>query len=165
MKTLVLFRHAKSDRPAGVDDVDRPLAPRGRKAAQAMGDYLTRVGEVPDAAVSSPARRAFDTLALAAAAGKWRCDLRTDETLYDAEPLAVLQAARRESNRSSRLVLVGHEPSWSETLALLIGGGEHRLATAAVAGLELDVDTWAETAPSCARLLYLVGPRLVSLHG
>ncbi|MBV8432248.1 MAG: histidine phosphatase family protein, partial [Solirubrobacterales bacterium] len=42
-KHLYLLRHAKSswDDP-GLEDHDRPLAPRGRKAAKVIGAYLKR---------------------------------------------------------------------------------------------------------------------------
>ncbi len=43
MRTLLLLRHAKSswDDP-GLEDFDRPLAPRGEKAAPLMASYLKK---------------------------------------------------------------------------------------------------------------------------
>ena len=42
MKRLILMRHAKSDwNHPGLADHDRPLNKRGRKAAPAMGAWLT----------------------------------------------------------------------------------------------------------------------------
>ena len=69
MKMVLLLRHGKSDWSTAVDDRERPLAKRGRRAARAIGEFLTRAGEAPDAIVASPARRAADTATLAAAAG------------------------------------------------------------------------------------------------
>ncbi|RME68148.1 MAG: hypothetical protein D6782_01550, partial [Alphaproteobacteria bacterium] len=44
-KTLGLLRHAKSDWAAAVArDIDRPLNPRGRDAAQRLGRYFARAG-------------------------------------------------------------------------------------------------------------------------
>ena len=41
MKTLILMRHAKSDWSGdGLADFDRPLNPRGRRSAAALGDWL-----------------------------------------------------------------------------------------------------------------------------
>ena len=56
-RMLLLLRHGKSDWSSNVDDRERPLAKRGRKAAQAIGRFLTEAGEAPDAVVASPARR------------------------------------------------------------------------------------------------------------
>src|SRR3546814_11572611 len=45
----------------------RPLAPRGRRAAAAMGAYLRTERLIPDFALCSTARRARETFVLAAA--------------------------------------------------------------------------------------------------
>ena len=62
-KHLYLLRHAKSswDDP-GLADRDRPLAPRGRRAAKAMGDHLRREHIAPAVVLCSSARRAEETL-------------------------------------------------------------------------------------------------------
>ena len=60
-RRLLLLRHAKSAWPEDVPDFDRPLAPRGRKAAKRIGAYLTDKQLVPDLALISPARRARET--------------------------------------------------------------------------------------------------------
>ena len=64
MKILYLLRHAKSswDHP-GLDDRDRPLAPRGLQAATAIGHHFARFDAWPDRVLCSPARRSVDTLA------------------------------------------------------------------------------------------------------
>ncbi|WP_431044796.1 SixA phosphatase family protein [Streptomyces sp. P1-3] len=66
VRWLVLLRHAKSAWPDGVDDQERPLAPRGRRDAPAAGRWLRDVGRVPDLAICSPARRTRETWELAA---------------------------------------------------------------------------------------------------
>src|SRR4051794_2583552 len=67
MKTLLVLRHAKSDRSdSGLEDHDRPLAPRGEADAPRMGAALAALGSVPDAIVTSTAVRARDTAHLAA---------------------------------------------------------------------------------------------------
>ena len=60
-RELWLMRHAKSAWPEGVADYNRPLKKRGRKTAQAMGEWLGQHGQVPDWIVSSPADRARET--------------------------------------------------------------------------------------------------------
>ncbi|HMF03267.1 MAG TPA: phosphoglycerate mutase family protein, partial [Acidimicrobiia bacterium] len=79
MPALILFRHGKSDWDAADagDDRARPLARRGRKAAERMGRFLARAGQVPDVAITSPALRAAETLRLAMEGGGWSCPVRT----------------------------------------------------------------------------------------
>src|SRR5580700_6638561 len=86
MRTLLLFRHGKSEwTSGGGDDRSRPLSSRGKKAARTMGRFLAR-GDTPDLALSSPAVRASETLRLAMAAGGWSCETATREALYDGVP-------------------------------------------------------------------------------
>src|SRR2546421_11142351 len=84
MPGLILFRHGKSDWDADYPggDAARPLARRGRKAAKTMGRFLARAGQVPDAAITSPAVRAEDTLRLAMEGGGWTCPARAAPSLY-----------------------------------------------------------------------------------
>ena len=60
-RTLVLIRHAKSDWSNDLPDDERPLAPRGRRQAPAIGPWLVEHDLVPDLAVVSVARRAQET--------------------------------------------------------------------------------------------------------
>jgi phosphohistidine phosphatase len=63
MKRLYLLRHAKSswDDPT-LADRDRPLAPRGRRAARVIAEHLRREGIAPELVLCSPSRRAGQTL-------------------------------------------------------------------------------------------------------
>src|SRR5690349_2787247 len=63
-RTVYLLRHAKSswDDPA-LADIERPLAPRGRKAAKKIARYLRDRDVRPDLVLCSPAARARETLA------------------------------------------------------------------------------------------------------
>ena len=63
MKTLSLFRHAKSGWDAPVDrDYDRPINERGQKGAQLMGSHLRDTGWTFDHVISSPAVRCTESL-------------------------------------------------------------------------------------------------------
>jgi phosphohistidine phosphatase len=162
VKSLLFLRHGKSDWNTDVDDAERPLAKRGERAARIMGEFLTRAGQAPDAVVTSRARRAVDTALLAAAAGEWPCEVRRSDEIYGADSSGVLQAVRAEEDTTTRLLLVGHEPATSETIALLVGGGAFRLPTAGLAAIELDVQHWAEVEAGCGCLLFLIPPRLLA---
>src|SRR5512135_47045 len=62
-KRLFVLRHAKSswDDP-GLDDHERPLAPRGRRAVKSLGEYLRKHQIQPSQVLCSPARRTRETL-------------------------------------------------------------------------------------------------------
>src|SRR5215210_6948945 len=85
MKTLHLVRHAKSSwDDAALADHDRPLAPRGRRAAKLLAGYLHREGIAPELVLCSSARRARETLeGLAPALGD-QVDVQIEPDIYGA---------------------------------------------------------------------------------
>ena len=65
MKSILLFRHGKSEWNTYYDsDHNRPLAPRGIKAAKKMGLFLANKKQIPDIVISSTAMRARTTFEL-----------------------------------------------------------------------------------------------------
>ncbi|MEM1125546.1 MAG: histidine phosphatase family protein [Bacteroidota bacterium] len=160
MKTVLLFRHGKSDWEADYgNDHERPLAKRGRKAANKMGRWLAQVGPMPDRVLTSTALRAQDTVARAAQAGGWTVPIEPDPALYLAAPAYLIRVMRSMPDEVETLMLVGHEPGWSETVEALMGGGSVRFPTAALAHLVCHVDRWEAVTPGCATLHALVIPR------
>ncbi len=109
MRRLILLRHAKSDRPAGVRDLERPLNKRGRRAAPAVGKRMAEEGLRPDLALVSPATRTRETWA----AIKDELGAPPDETvpeIYEAAAEDILAAIRGASEEAATLLVVGHNP-------------------------------------------------------
>jgi len=151
---VLLMRHAKSDRPAGVPDAARPLADRGRRDATAVGRALAGLDPRPSVAITSPARRAAETAALAIEAAGWDLVPTVDPSLYYGGVDDVLAAIRTAGADVS--LVVGHEPTWSATVAALSGASVH-MVTAAVAAIE--IPTAAERGRGA--LLWMLIPRLL----
>ncbi|NNE94870.1 MAG: histidine phosphatase family protein, partial [Acidimicrobiales bacterium] len=61
MIELLILRHAKSDWSTAQRDFDRPLAPRGQRAAPKMAQWLDDNDLPPDRILSSSAVRARQT--------------------------------------------------------------------------------------------------------
>jgi phosphohistidine phosphatase len=123
-RRLVLVRHAKAA-PDGADR-DRPLAPRGTAEAPAIGRWLAGQQIVPDRVLVSPARRARQSWALAAAAlGSPGPDPEVDGRVYDNTVEDLLEAIRDTPEDVATLAVVGHNPGLQElALALDDGGGD-----------------------------------------
>lgn len=153
MKTLILLRHAKSDRSgASLDDHDRPLAPRGRKAAPEMGGRIAALVPPPHLVLCSTALRARQTLALALAAavdrGGWPVlpSIEHERGLYLCGADALLGRIGETGDAVTTLMVVGHNPDFEQVARRLAVEGEAddlaRLAakypTAGVAILHLD---------------------------
>lgn len=158
MRTLLLFRHGKSDWDADYsDDHARPLAARGQKGARKMGRFITTARVTPDRAIVSSAVRTRETLAVAAEAGAWTGPARVTEAIYDARPEDVLREIQSEEADAATLVVVGHEPSMS-ALVHLLTGARAEMKTAAVACIQLGVESWDAVRPGTGRLEWLVTP-------
>jgi phosphohistidine phosphatase len=156
---LILLRHAKSDWAAAFgDDADRPLNGRGREAAGVMGRVLSLAGKAPDLVLASPARRARETVELAGAVGGWAAPIVVDPRLSPGSPGAVIAAVREGAGSAGRVLVVGHEPAFSQTVAVLLGGGRFKMATGTAACLE--VPAWEALGPGAATLLWMLAPRL-----
>lgn len=162
MSELILLRHGKSDWGAGTADAERPLSGRGRESARAMGRMITLIGRVPDLVLSSPARRARSTADLAAEAGSWPSPIVEDERLCPGSARQVIEVVRERAGEMHRVLVVGHEPTLSQTAALLLGGASLRMATGAAACIE--VDGWETLGPEAGALLWMITPRLFT-HG
>ncbi|MEM9291161.1 MAG: histidine phosphatase family protein [Acidobacteriota bacterium] len=166
MKTLLLLRHGKSDWDAPFDsDRERPISLRGQRAARLMGSFLSTVGAQPDVVVTSPALRARTTVNLAAESGAWESERYQDDCLYEGTAVEMLEILKRQPQAVSTLLLAGHQPTFSELAARLIGGGNLRIPTAAIACLELAVNEWPDIAPGCAELRWLLPPKLLKKAG
>jgi phosphohistidine phosphatase len=161
MKALLLLRHAKAQREPVDDDESRPLAPEGEQAAARIGRFLAAAGVVPGVLLTSPARRARDTLAGVAAAANWEAPQQVRQ-FYETTPASVLATLRELPATAEVALAVGHEPTWSETASRLIGGGSVRLATGAVAAVGLDIQGWGELSGGRGELLWLLPPKLLA---
>lgn len=162
LKTVIFFRHGKSDWKAPFSsDHQRPLAGRGRKAADLMGGFLTETGQIPDRVITSSALRARRTAERAWEAGHWDCPLRITDRLYGASSEAVLAEIQAQPDRASILLLTGHEPTWSQLTGRLSGAAAVRFPTAAMARIDFQVRGWKDVQFGRGELIWLVPPRVL----
>ena len=137
------MRHAKSDWSADYGaDHDRPLNDRGRRSARAIGEALSSDDEAPDHIISSTAVRARTTAELATDAGGWGCELVLDSKLYGGGADTVVSVAT-SSGEGQRLMLVGHQPTWSILVSVLTGE-RVEVRTATVALIDFPIDDWSQ---------------------
>jgi len=158
---LLIMRHAKSDwdAPFG-EDHERRLAPRGVKAAQLMGRLLARRDRAPELVLTSTAVRARTTVELAAEAGDWRCRIEEVAEFYGADPDGVVDRLVEIEESPERVLIAGHEPTWSSLVGLLVGGGRVWMPTGAVACIEFS-GPWNALARGRGQLRWLVTPKLL----
>lgn len=163
MKTVIIFRHGKSDWDAAFgSDHERPINKRGKRDSARMGKFLADCGHVPDRIVTSSAVRARETLERAMKEGDWGdVSVEVTEDLYEATPEAVLAVIQRQGDVWSRLLLVGHEPTWSRLIGLFIGGGSIKVSTATMARIEFHVPAWKDIAFGHGTLRWILPPKVL----
>jgi phosphohistidine phosphatase len=168
VRTLHLLRHAKSSwTDPSLGDHERPLAPRGRRAAMRVAHYANSHGIRPDLVLSSSALRARETLELLMPALGPGAEVRFDDDLYGANADELLGRVRAVNDRITSLLLVGHNPGLHDLATNLAGDGEPlakellraRFPTGALAILDLRSTSWARLDPGGAYLVRLVLPR------
>lgn len=153
MKSLTLFRHAKTERDSTTGrDFDRRLIERGQQDSRRMGQEMRTLGLDFDLVVASPAARAAETAELAGLTPRY------DERIYDAssgELLAIVQGAPEEVGR---LAMVGHNPGF-ERLASRLIGQDVEMPTGSVVEIGIPVDHWADVGDAKGRLTRFVRPK------
>jgi phosphohistidine phosphatase len=177
-KHILLLRHAKSSwKDPGLADHDRPLAGRGRRAANLMARYLRQHRITPSLVLCSSALRTRQTLErIAASDGPVakspvaKSRVQIDPGLYLASGEDLLGRLRKVGERTASVMLIGHNPGLEDLAGRLAAGaiaqvGEGtdlgRLAakfpTGALAVLELR-GRWRDLAPGQCRLETFVTP-------
>ncbi|WP_371672947.1 histidine phosphatase family protein [Streptomyces sp. NBC_00289] len=167
LRRLVVLRHAKSAWPEGVADHERPLAPRGRRDAPAVGRALAEADCLPDLALCSTAVRARQTWDLAAAQWATPPPVRHDARLYAADVAELTEVLHGVAAQVETLLLVGHNPGLEELVLELAGDGlgdaldrvRVKFPTSAVAVLAWHGPSWRALAPGTALLTDLIVAR------
>lgn len=173
MKTLGLFRHAKSDwHDARARDFDRPLNARGRKGAEVMGRHIREHGREHglkwDRLIASPAVRVAETIELAAKAAGTAMPINWDRRIYLASSATLLDLLHEQDGDPAAILMVGHNPGLEDLIFDLVPDDgssplrdivEEKFPTATFAVLEIDADRWSDVKEGNARLVYLKRPR------
>ena len=153
MKSLTLFRHAKTERDSLTGrDIDRQLAERGQRDAARMGREIRDLGLDYDLLLSSPAARAVETASLAGFSP------RHDERIYDASAGELLAVVQEASDEAERLLMVGHNPGF-ERLASLLAGENLEMPTGSLIEMELPVDHWRDAGEGNGQLVRFLKPK------
>lgn len=167
MKQLYLLRHAKSswDDP-DMDDFDRPLNKRGRKAAKAMAIYFREAEIQPQLVLCSTSKRTRDTLKyLQPALGEAPVEL--ERRIYEASYQTLLECLAEVPAETESVLMIGHNPGL-ERLALYLmsdrghGAGAARMVdkypTGSLAVLLAPAEDWASLKVGSCRLDDFIRP-------
>lgn len=169
MKTLGLFRHAKSDwHDPRARDFDRPLNLRGERGAALVGRHIFDHDVKWDKVIASPAVRVAETIELAAKATGRPIAVNWDRRIYLASSATLLDLLREQKDDPGSVLMVGHNPGLEDVIFDLVPDDgtsplrdvvELKFPTASFAVLELDIEHWSELKDRCGKLVHLIRPR------
>jgi phosphohistidine phosphatase len=164
--SLWLLRHAKSSwSDPGLRDEDRPLAPRGERAADRIRDYLDAEGIHPELALCSSALRARQTLARVLPALGTDLEVHIEPALYTFDADVVLDRLGRISSDVTSALIVGHNPAIEDLAARIADRGDRlpnlsrKYPTAALAEIAFIDGTWGMLADRPGELVRFIVPR------
>ena len=144
MKELVILRHAKSNRTYMVNDINRPLSQSGIERIQ-IKSYQKRDFFIDaEVIISSPAIRALHTaIIVIRELGISMEKLIIDEQLYTFSGFSIIDYVYALDERWSKVVLVGHNPAFTEVINHFSDVNINQLKTSGFAKISFNEDQWS----------------------
>jgi phosphohistidine phosphatase len=163
MLKLFLLRHAKSSwKDSALDDFDRPLKDKGVNEALFIGNVYRKIyDKVPDAIISSPAIRAIETAKIfAKEIGYPEDKIVLQQEIYEATHEALVRVLRSISEKYKRVVIVGHNPGFTELANYIIDGVDiDNIPTCGLVGIKIDTKKWVEVGERSGKLISFEYPK------
>ncbi len=146
MKKLFIIRHAKSSwKDTSLDDFDRGLNKRGKKDIKFIANWLRANRFYPDLILSSPARRAKDTLEQIVKTLKLNDEIiRFDKSIYGATYDSLIDLLVQVDKRYDNLFLIGHNPALNELAEFLTNSVIFNIPTSGIFCVEFNISKWSE---------------------
>ena len=126
-----------------------------------MGERLAARRVRPSLILTSTAKRALETArTVARVLGYPREFVQVEPALYLADPVAILDVIGKQEERFTEIMVVGHNPGFTELVNQLLPDLElHNLPTAGVVGMESSATRWADVAARNTTLLFYDYPK------
>ena len=143
MKELIILRHAKSNIEYLVDDMDRPLSTAGIERIKKISKKKRIFFKNADIIISSPANRALHTAQLMMRELNYNYDkLIVDRILYTFYANDLIDYVHGLDNQWSKVILVGHNPAFTELVNHFSKKKIIHLRTAGLAKITFESDDW-----------------------
>ena len=144
MKELVILRHAKSNRAYSVVDINRPLSPEGIDRIQKISHQKSDFFAKAEIIVSSPAIRALHTAMIVVRELNLPMEkLKIDNSLYTFSGFSIIDYVYALDDQWTKVVLVGHNPAFTEVINHFSDAGINHLRTAGCSQIRFDGDQWS----------------------
>ena len=161
MKNFVLCRHAKSEWPDGVPDLERPLKARGINDATRLGQLLASQQFIPDIIISSPAQRALETAQLIGKFAGYHKNIVVESSVYHEGPGSLIALIQDLPDEVNTAMIFGHNPTMEQAVRFLLqADAPFEMPTSGMACFETYLDNWKSITPQNTHLRWYLIPRL-----
>jgi len=156
---IYLLRHGIAEENAATGrDADRRLTEEGRQKLRRVLERAQQAGANPSLILTSPLRRALETAEIAAGELGYEGKLtRTPALMPSSSPQQVWEEIRLHRNESA-ILLAGHEPLFSSTVAYLLGSTRQMVQFRKGAIARIDVEAFG--AAPAGVLQWMLTPKL-----
>lgn len=161
MKTLYIVRHAKSSwNHPELSDEERPLLEKGKKRTRKIIDYLREKNVSVDLIISSHAVRASETARIIAhGIGYPPENIRISRQVYHASADLLLDQFFDLSDDISSLMIVGHNPAFTNFANQFLEKKIDWLPTSGVVSVSFDTRLWVNLPLAKPRPNFIIYPR------
>jgi phosphohistidine phosphatase len=138
---VYLLRHgiAEESSESG-NDADRALTPEGRRKLRQVLEAASDAGTQPALILTSPLRRALESAEIAQTVFKCKNNLHHSKVLAPGSTTEQVWDEIRAHRDAPSLMLVGHNPLFTELAAYLLGSKEIQIDFKKGALLRVDID-------------------------
>ena len=145
MKTITFLRHSKSSWDYILEDVDRPLNEVGIEKIKKVAESSKHQFINSDIIFSSTANRAIHTcLILTRQLSISNNKIRLSEDLYTFNHFEVFDFIKKIEDKYSQVVLVGHNPAYTEISNYFSENKILSLPTARWFSMKFDSNKWSD---------------------
>jgi phosphohistidine phosphatase len=161
MKTLSILRHAKSSWDnADIEDIDRPILPKGEKRTLRVCQFLNTNHLVPELIYSSPAKRALQTAQIIETETNLNANIQRVEAFYPGHIKAYLKQINSIAENYTHAMIIGHNPELSKLAAdLLNENREWWIPTSGLVIVTFTNELWQEIRLGQGNLLHYIKPK------
>ncbi len=159
---IYFLRHGLADWPDWdpAHDEERPLTSNGTVKMKAEAKRLEALGLKFDIILTSPLKRARQTAEIVAR--RLGSELVEEPALAPGFNETVVADIVSRYSAAKALLLVGHEPDFSETISKLVGGARLKLKRGGLARLQTE---WRDSGDLAATLVWLLPPKWLTVDG
>jgi len=144
MKRVIIVRHAKTISYNYDNDIERELTDRGEEDAEMISLELKKSNISADLIISSPAKRAKQTVEIYAGTLDYpKKSIRFEKKLYSGKsPENFLNMLRELEDEKNTVFVFGHNPSVYYYMNYLLRDFTDDVPTCSTVGIDFDVDSW-----------------------